>query len=578
MDRSFLVTIVVNGILVALFIYLGFGPQRFWKKMLPPSGDIAWGWVWINIGIFVALFLFVLTQIAMHFKTARSLMEPSVGPHGELAQKASPTGFKKELVDQAKEQAARAEAAEAYFDAAEYDFGANLYKDAALNYQKSIDALPTMSAYLNLSASQLYCSDFEKADRTVRAGLAIADGKNNQEFQAVYLLNLGIVHKNWTKLEESLGFYERARKIYKSLGDRSGEVRVLTNVGVVYRIQGKKDDALKSQKDALKIFEDEGIEDPFGQAVINGNLALLYGIKKNIEEAIKHSNNAIQLYKKAGRPVGLGRTINNMGSLLAEVGLLDQAMEHHKKALSIFEEEKIDNLQGQAEALHNIGIVYEEKGDKDKALEFYEKAIKKFRAIKNRSGEATALYSIARIYLAQNRPQEALNNLNSARTILSDTGAHPRLLKIIEDIIIEVKIGLKDQAKYREVLIALKYFEQLEREIAEEKGEFVLFGLFEREQDPGNWIVVASAEWPDWDKDKMFGYFAIKISDLLHGTPYSRMAQQIQLMDPTEPFIDETLKVFGPRRESAPVFIPKVPFGSIKTAYIIAPEQMSIWR
>jgi len=55
------------------------------------------------------------------------------GPHGEFTQKATLTGFEKELTEAAAERAGEARN---YFQAAEHDFGARLYRDAAENYQK----------------------------------------------------------------------------------------------------------------------------------------------------------------------------------------------------------------------------------------------------------------------------------------------------------------------------------------------------------------------------------------------------------------------------------------------------------
>ena len=61
------------------------------------------------------------------------------GPQGESRQKATLTGFEKELADAATEHASEAKH---YFKAAEHDFEARRYRDAAKNDQKSIGHLP----------------------------------------------------------------------------------------------------------------------------------------------------------------------------------------------------------------------------------------------------------------------------------------------------------------------------------------------------------------------------------------------------------------------------------------------------
>ena len=78
----------------------------------------------------------------------------------EFILKANLSSFEKELAEQSIETA---EECKNYFKAGEQDFNANKIKDALKNYRKSIDALPTLSAYLNLGNCLIIISDFQKA-------------------------------------------------------------------------------------------------------------------------------------------------------------------------------------------------------------------------------------------------------------------------------------------------------------------------------------------------------------------------------------------------------------------------------
>lgn len=44
-------------------------------------------------------------------------------------------------------------------------------------------------------------------------------------------------------------------------------------------------------------------------------------------------------------------------------------------------------------------------------------------------------------------------------------------------------------------------FRDAEEKVARERGEFYMFGLFERDQMPGKWDLVASAPWLKTDRD-----------------------------------------------------------------------------
>ena len=93
------------------------------------------------------------------------------GPSGALTQKATPTGIKNELEEAANQLASKAED---YFNAAEHDFVASRYRDAACNYRKSFNVVPTMSGSLNLGISLFCVSDSDGALDAFISGLGIA--------------------------------------------------------------------------------------------------------------------------------------------------------------------------------------------------------------------------------------------------------------------------------------------------------------------------------------------------------------------------------------------------------------------
>src|SRR6267142_1379798 len=91
----------------------------------------------------------------------RLSFEVNQGPFGDATQKATYTAFDRELQNAAVE---RMSEARDYFRSAERDFAMARYQDAAGNYEKSVKALPTMSAYLNLGISLRYSSGFAQSE------------------------------------------------------------------------------------------------------------------------------------------------------------------------------------------------------------------------------------------------------------------------------------------------------------------------------------------------------------------------------------------------------------------------------
>ena len=143
------------------------------------------------------------------FITEKPSLEVYQGPQGEITQKATPTGITREFKEAAVELANEAKD---YFRSGERDFAKRRYIDAAGNYQKSINIVPTMSGYLNLGISLLYVSDFRRAEKALISGVQIARRKHNKLFEGAFLkvnlVNLGtpLTGRTWYDMHWELTF------------------------------------------------------------------------------------------------------------------------------------------------------------------------------------------------------------------------------------------------------------------------------------------------------------------------------------------------------------------------------------
>jgi hypothetical protein len=109
------------------------------------------------------------------------------GRHGEFTQKATLTGFERELKEASDENERKARD---YFKAAEHDIIAQRYPDAAINYQKSINLLPTMSGYLNLGIVLGYTSSFRSWWSPAASAMAFFSPANVNSSPMVRLMPL----------------------------------------------------------------------------------------------------------------------------------------------------------------------------------------------------------------------------------------------------------------------------------------------------------------------------------------------------------------------------------------------------
>ncbi|MCP4350166.1 MAG: hypothetical protein GY795_32215 [Desulfobacterales bacterium] len=82
----------------------------------------------------------------------------------------------------------------------------------------------------------------------------------------------------------------------------------------------------------------------------------------------------------------------------------------------------------------------------------------------------------------------------------------------------------------------IKKFLSIEKEIADEKGGFILFGLFQREESVNIWDVVASSNWIGNDTKEPLKYIADKIQSRLTSDEMLDLSR-IVLLEPSNRFV-----------------------------------------
>ena len=117
-------------------------------------------------------------------------------------------------------------------------------------------------------------------------------------------------------------------------------------------------------------------------------------------------------------------------------------------------------------------------------------------------------------------------------------------------------------------MIQIEKFRRAMEAVSAERGEFVFFGLFLREEALDKWDVVISAPWLEADKLKALKEFVEKVTTIV-GKQELLTLSRIVPLDPNDPNLDAVLKAVqvdnGPLELWHPDF-----FGlDIKHAYIL---------
>ena len=140
---------------------------------------------------------------------------------------------------------------------------------------------------------------------------------------------------------------------------------------------------------------------------------------------------ASDLAERLVDPILRARSLNRFGNWLANTGRIEEGLQAHHEALSMFEEQH--NTQGMAETLDLLGITYGMHGDRVKAVEQLGQAIALFRTL----GDTQSLISSLAMRAVQSMPGSSETTFCPLRTrnaCVQDAAESLRLARQIESL------------------------------------------------------------------------------------------------------------------------------------------------
>jgi tetratricopeptide (TPR) repeat protein len=307
------------------------------------------------------LFCLTLLGIAGSLTSIYAVVAPSTGAPivwsqtlgGQVVQKATPAGFERELQDAATQNIS---AAKMYFEVAEHDFRARRYRDAVNNYQKSLDLLPTMAAYLNLGTSLLSLPDIQAAENAFLRGEQIASTRQDKGFQQAFLANLGLVYEIQGKLAQAFASLQAALELAKQIGNLSMQANVLGYLSLAYMMQGKSAEALIPAREAMELAKQAG--DQHIQAHALACLGFTYVLQGKLAEAFKAFQDAHVLATRLSDLPTQSSMLFALGLVYRHQGNLGEALTTFRAALKLAEPLGTGAVMIRAAIFTNISATY----------------------------------------------------------------------------------------------------------------------------------------------------------------------------------------------------------------------------
>jgi len=164
-----------------------------------------------------------------------------------------------------------------------------------------------------------------------------------------------------------------------------------------------------------------------------------------LQQSVDHDQQALALFRGAGDRAGEARALGNLGLAEKELGRYAQAACHQQEALAICRD--LDDRHGEAVALGNLGLVRRMQGCYQEAAEYFQQALDLFREIGDREGEAYALARLGVVDLQQGRYQQAAGYLQQALALFHDMGHRVDAAEILMRLGgVDLELGRYEQA------------------------------------------------------------------------------------------------------------------------------------
>jgi DNA-binding SARP family transcriptional activator/Tfp pilus assembly protein PilF len=225
-----------------------------------------------------------------------------------------------------------------------------------------------------------------------------------------YLINAG-------HLPEAHTIYSHALAAARQSGDLAAEADALNGLGGIAMMKGHFGDARALYQDALERYR---CGDRTGEAKVLHNLGIIEYQMHNHRAAAGYYRRAAAAYMEAGDRLEEARALCYLSGAEAELGSHDQAAEHLRRALPVLRE--ADDKEREAVALSVMGEISLRCGELIQAAAFYEQALAILRRTDDPDGVAVELSNLGAVSLRQGDYQQAGRYLQQALALFRRIG------------------------------------------------------------------------------------------------------------------------------------------------------------
>ncbi len=222
-----------------------------------------------------------------------------------------------------------------------------------------------------------------------------------------YLLNwLGFTYRKQGQLDTALRYYEKSLELHQQINSGPAYAEVLINIGVVYRMQGKVEEALLRCKIGLRKRKDLFKSGRMSENYVGLSLTIIGSIYLVIDDLLKAEqafHEANDIFVRTGYKKGMATVSNRFGQIALIRGDLKTARQQFENAyyMSL-------GVDPDAQIISQVyqGRILAQEGQADKAINVFQQALELAQQIYASMHQAEILIDLAHtLAILQQYPQ-----------------------------------------------------------------------------------------------------------------------------------------------------------------------------
>lgn len=174
-------------------------------------------------------------------------------------------------------------------------------------------------------------------------------------------------------------YSQEALKLAEKSGSKKRAARSLNNIGAVYEIQNKHQQAMEHFKSALKIQEELGNKKEIASMTLN--LGIIYAEQGMLDTARTYMSEALEIDMEIGNKKSIANALMNIGGTYQVEKKYAISLDHYIRSLKISEE--LNDITAAAKCTNNIAYVYYITNENEKAESYLNKSLEYADKIKD---------------------------------------------------------------------------------------------------------------------------------------------------------------------------------------------------